>query len=147
MTDTKKIIKDIEVDSIKLAKKEAKLLRLQEELNANPSYKKFMELKSSFDSQYALFRETVTSEMKRLKEQFGVATIEGEFGKITYVQPKSKIVVVDEDEVPDDMKSLTPDLTAISNAYELLNVLPPGVELKASKPYVKITSSTTKEKK
>lgn len=145
MTNTKKIIKQIEEDSKELALKHNELVALETELNSNPSYAKFIKLRDSFNTQDALFKETVKNEMKRLKEEFGIKTIEGEFGKMTYVEPKPKIVVVDEDKIPNELKVLVPDLKAISSDYELTEVLAPGVELKESSPYVKITPK--KEKK
>lgn len=148
MANTKKIIKEIEdgieQDSIKLAKKQEEILALESELFTNPSYAKFIKLKKSFDSQAELFKETATNEMRRLKKEFGIATIRGDFGTITYVEPKDKIVVVDEDEVPEEFKTLTPDLKAIGNSYEIDQILPPGVEFKSVKSYIKITPSKEK---
>ena len=118
-----------------LSQKESRLAKLEQELNENKTFKKFMELQKSVKNEMEAFKAAAIEELRRND----LKTVKIDWGTITLVEPKDRVVIEDESKVPGEYMVLAPDLKAIKDEYELTNVLVPGAGTKPVAPYVKLT--------
>lgn len=133
---------ELEKDAAALFEQQGKIIKLEQKLQENPDFKKYLKLQNSFKTQDALFRESVKNEMIK----FDIQKIAGDWGSIALVT-REDYKVIDEDKVPNEYKEektiIQVDTKSIKDDFTLTGVLPAGIEIKKSQ-YIRITEKKEK---
>lgn len=129
--DKKALKEQLEREAADLHHKQAQLLVMEKELEQNTQFKEYLALKNKINTQDALFREAVKSEMIK----HDIPKLKGDWGSITLVT-RETYKVTDEKKVPAEYKEektvVVVDTKAIKEDYTLTGVLPAGVEVNKS---------------